>query len=210
VLDETITGFRHHLAGAQAIYGVDPDLSIFGKALGNGFSVSALLGKREHMRLGGINHNQPRVFLMSMTNGAETHCLAAALAVISTYQQHDVIGALHASGSALIKGLAEITAELGIADHFGVNGRPSNLVYFTLDRAGKPSQRFRTLFMQEMVRRGILAPSFVVSYAHSPSDIERTIEAARAALTIYARALQESVDPFLEGPSVKPVFRKYC
>src|SRR5512142_1886772 len=56
VFDEMITGFRWHLGGAQHVYGVTPDLSSFGKALGNGFSVSALAGRRQVMELGGLTH----------------------------------------------------------------------------------------------------------------------------------------------------------
>ena len=53
ILDEMITGFRWHLSGAQALYGITPDLSCFGKAIANGFALSALVGKREVMELGG-------------------------------------------------------------------------------------------------------------------------------------------------------------
>ena len=62
ILDEMITGFRWDNGGAQKIYGVVPDLSCFGKALANGFSVSALAGKREFMELGGFAHDRERVF----------------------------------------------------------------------------------------------------------------------------------------------------
>ncbi|MGE0046761.1 MAG: glutamate-1-semialdehyde 2,1-aminomutase, partial [Hyphomonadaceae bacterium] len=68
VLDEMISGFRLHKYGAQHMYGIDPDLSTWGKALGNGFSVSALAGKREYMRLGDLEQwDKPRVFLLSTT-----------------------------------------------------------------------------------------------------------------------------------------------
>ena len=82
-----ITGFRWHLAGAQAVYGVTPDLSTFGKALANGFSVSALAGRRDIMELGGSRHKRERVFLLSTTHGAESHELAAAIATMDFYQQ---------------------------------------------------------------------------------------------------------------------------
>src|SRR3984957_6797941 len=71
IFDEMITGFRWHLSGAQKFHGVIPHLSTFGKAMGNGFAIAALVGKREFMRLGGIDHDQPRVFLLSTTHGAE-------------------------------------------------------------------------------------------------------------------------------------------
>ena len=87
-----ITGFRWHNGGAQKVYGIVPDLSAFGKALANGFSVSALAGRREFMRLGGLDHHdRARVFLLSTTHGAETHALAAAIATMRVYQHECVI-----------------------------------------------------------------------------------------------------------------------
>jgi glutamate-1-semialdehyde 2,1-aminomutase len=55
VFDEMIAGFRWHLGGAQKFHGVVPHLPTFGKAMGNGFAISALAGKREIVRLGGWN-----------------------------------------------------------------------------------------------------------------------------------------------------------
>jgi glutamate-1-semialdehyde 2,1-aminomutase len=91
--------------------------------------------------------------------------------------------------------------------HFSVEGRDCNLIFVTKDRDGQRSQPFRTLFMQELIHRGIIGPSFVISYSHTEDDVDRTIEAADAALEIYARALTDGVEAYLEGPSVKPVFR---
>ena len=85
VFDETITGFRWAAGGAQAVYGVIPDLSTWGKAMGNGFSIAALAGKRELMELGGLRTARPRAFVLSSTNGAETTGLAAFRAVVRAY-----------------------------------------------------------------------------------------------------------------------------
>ena len=71
VFDEMITGFRWSEHGAAHLYGVTPDLSCWGKAMGNGFPVSALAGKRELMELGGLRTERERVFLLSSTHGAE-------------------------------------------------------------------------------------------------------------------------------------------
>ena len=87
ILDEMITGFRWHISGAQKYYGVVPDLSTFGKGMANGFSLSALLGKKEIMELGGLYHNKERVFLLSTTHGAENHALAAALQTMGIYKR---------------------------------------------------------------------------------------------------------------------------
>ena len=93
ILDEMITGFRWALGGAQEVYGVAPDLSCFGKGMANGFSVSALVGRREIMELGGWQHAGPRVFLNSTTHGGETHSLAAAMKTMEIFQAEPVTAA---------------------------------------------------------------------------------------------------------------------
>jgi len=208
VLDEMITGFRWEVPGAQKSYGLDPDLSCFGKAMSNGYALSALVGKREIMELGGYEHDRDRVFLLSTTHGAETHALAAGLAVLGVYRREDVVGTLHRQGKRLREGVEEIVKEMGLGDHFGIGGRDCNLVYITKDESGNRSQEFRTLFMQEIIKRGILGPSFVVSYSHQDSDIDRTVEAVKGALEVYAKALSDGVDRYLQGRSVKPVDRR--
>ena len=92
---------------------------------------------------------------------------------------------------------------------FEVIGRPCNLVFVTCDQEGKRSQAFRTLFMQELIRRGVIAPSFVVSFSHSDADIDRTAEAVYDAHVVYRKALDEGIVKFLEGRPVKPVYRRY-
>jgi glutamate-1-semialdehyde 2,1-aminomutase len=207
VLDEMITGFRFHLGGAQTLYGVRPDLSTFGKGIANGFAVSALVGRRAVMELGGLRHESDRVFLLSTTHGAETHSLAAAIATIRIYEQEGVVEFLHRQGQRLKDGLEEAARELGLARHFEIVGRACNLVYAARDSEGNPSQAFRTLVLQETLKRGILMPSLVVSFSHEDADIDRTIEAVRGALTVYRQALDGGVERFLEGRPVKPVFR---
>jgi glutamate-1-semialdehyde 2,1-aminomutase len=207
ILDESITGFRWHLRGAQALYGVAPDLSVFGKALGNGFAIAALVGRRELMRLGGLEHDRERVFLLSTTHGAETHALAAACAVLDAYEAHDVIATLHRQGERLQRGVAAAARAAGVQEHFATLGRSCNLIYVTRDAQGRPSQAFRALFLQELIRRGVLAPSFVISAAHGDEEVDRTIAAVAGALAVYRRALDAGVEACLEGRPVAPVFR---
>lgn len=210
VFDEMITGFRWHLNGAQHEYRVTPDLSTFGKALANGFSVSALAGRREIMRLGGADHNQERVFLLSTTHGAETHQLAAALATMRFYRDHPVVDTLYARGKRLRQGFERAIEGNGLVGYVDVVSRDCNLMFGTRDAGKVLSQPFRTLFMQEMIKFGVIAPSFVVSYSHSEADIDRTLEAVDEALKVYRKALDEGVDRYLMGLSVKPVFRRYA
>lgn len=209
VLDEMITGFRWGVGGAQQVYDVRPDLSTFGKALGNGFAVSALAGRREIMERGGLPPQGERVFLLSTTHGAETHALAAARAVIETYTTEPVIETLEARGERLRSGVREAAADAGVGEHVLVLGRSSNLVYATLDADGQRSQEFRTLFLQELLRNGVLAPSFVVSAALTETDVDVTIEAVSQACRVYRRALEDGVHRHLVGRSVKPAFRSH-
>lgn len=208
VFDEMITGFRWHLGGAQAVYGVTPDLATFGKALGNGFSVAALVGRREIMERGGLDHDADRVFLLSLTHGAETHGLAAAIEVMRIYREEGVIEALRERGERLSLLVRQVIERHRLGDAVLLLGRPSNLVFQTRDQRGEPSQAFRTLLLQELLRRGILAPSFVVSRAHAEVDLFRTADALDGALGIYRRALDHGIDAFLEGRPVKPVMRR--
>jgi glutamate-1-semialdehyde 2,1-aminomutase len=207
ILDEMITGFRWHLGGAQKFYDVEPDLSTFGKALANGFSVSALVGKREIMDLGGLNHDKERVFLLSTTHGAENHALAAALRTMEIYKEQDVIGHLWQKGQTLLDGINRVTRDLGLEEYFQVIGKPCNLVYVAKDQEKTPSQVMRALFLQETIKRGLLMPSLVVSFSHSDEDIAKTVEGIGAALKVYRKALQEGADKYLVGRPVKPVFR---
>ncbi len=209
IFDEMITGFRWHLGGAQKFHGVVPHLSTFGKAMGNGFAVSALAGEREIMRLGGLDHDRPRVFLLSTTHGAEAHALAAAIETIRIYRERSVVEYLWRQGERLQTLVQQSIGENRLEGVFEVLGRPCNLVFGTRDRNHERSQPFRTLFMQELIRRGVIAPSFVVSFSHSDADIARTSEAVHEALVIYRKALDEGIEKYLQGRPVKPVNRRF-
>jgi glutamate-1-semialdehyde 2,1-aminomutase len=209
VFDENVTGFRWHTGGAQEVHGITPDLSTWGKGIANGFALSALAGRREVMELGGLDHDRERVFLLSTTHGAEHVGLAAGIATMATYRDEPVIGTLEARGDRLRVGVEEVARRHGVEDRFTVAGRGSCLFFGTADADGAPSQEFRTLFLQETIARGVLAPSFVVSYSHTEADIDRTIEIVDEALAVYASALEGGVDRFLRGRPVKPVYRRF-
>ncbi|WP_421368262.1 glutamate-1-semialdehyde 2,1-aminomutase [Agrobacterium tumefaciens] len=210
ILDEMITGFRWDAGGAQKTYDIVPDLSCFGKALGNGFSISALAGKREFMERGGIDQTDaPRVFLLSTTHGAETHAMAAAIATMKVYTQEPVVPNLVRQGNSLRAAISQIAIAHGLDSYFGIQGHSACLSYFTLDQTGKPSQAFRSLFLQETIRRGLLAPSLVVSYTHEDEDIAKTLDAIDGALVVYRKALEYGVDKFLTGRPSEVVFRRF-
>jgi glutamate-1-semialdehyde 2,1-aminomutase len=211
VFDEMITGFRWSAGGAQKCYGVTPDLSCWGKAMGNGFPLSALAGRRELMELGGLRTGKPRVFLLSTTHGPETVSLAAFRAVVKAYADDDPVRRMERAGAMLADGINSVAAELGIAEQVSVIGRPSCLIFTTKDAEGSPSQAFRTLFLQEMLRRGVLGQSFVISAAHTDDDVLHTVDAAGQALSVYRKALESGgVTGLLAGRPVAPALRRFA
>lgn len=208
IFDELITGFRWDIGGGQAAYGVPPDLSCWGKAMANGFSVSALSGRRELMELGAPPDGPPRVFLLSTTHGAEPHALAAAIATMRVYREQPVIETLDTRGRRLRDGCLEVISARGLQRHFEIIGRPCCLNYVTRDATGQVSSLLRALFLQETIRRGILASSLVVNFSHAEADIDRTVEAIDGALQVYQRALDGDPLEFLVGPPPTPIYRR--
>ncbi|MDD3269467.1 MAG: glutamate-1-semialdehyde 2,1-aminomutase [Syntrophomonadaceae bacterium] len=209
ILDEMITGFRWDLKGAQNYYGVVPDLCTFGKGMANGFSVAALMGKKEIMELGGLFHSGKRVFLISTTHGAEMCGLGALNETIKAYQDLDVVKYLWSYGEKLMGGMNSIARELGIADYFKVEGVPVSPGYVCLDKEGQISPEFRTLFAQEMLRQGVLMPWIAISYSHRDQELDISLEATRQSLLVYRKALEAGIERYMLGRAVKPVFRKY-
>ncbi len=209
ILDEMITGFRWHNSGAQKIYNVEPDLTTFGKGMANGFAIAALAGKKEFMDLGGIYHNKERLFLISTTHGAESHALAASIATMKFYQENDVVRVLDQQGGKLTKGVNKASHELGIEDKISIIGPDCCSVYTTKDQDGNPSQPFRTLFLQEQIKRGLLMTSSVISFSHSDKDINETVEKMYDVMLVYKKALEEGIDKYLVGRPVSPVWRKF-
>lgn len=210
VFDEIISGFRWSVRGAQHYYGVTPDLSTLGKAMANGFSLSALVGKREIMELGGLDHTKPRVFLLSTTNGAETHCLAASLRTIQTLRDTPIIEENWRVGKQLREGFNELAARHGISQQARMQGVDVSPWYAFYDIEGNVDMALRTLFLQETIRNGVLIPYVAISASHRQAEVARTLDAVDKALKVVARAIHKgSVEGLLVGPVVKPVFRKF-
>ncbi|MBO9684530.1 MAG: aminotransferase class III-fold pyridoxal phosphate-dependent enzyme, partial [Flavisolibacter sp.] len=210
ILDEMITGFRWALNGAQGFYDVEPDLATFGKAMANGFAVAALTGKKEIMGIGGIlNEGQERVFLTSTTHGAEMGALGAFIKTVEIIKRDDVINHLWLFGKSLIDGMNAIAKEIGIENYFVAEGYGCSPNYITRNKDGNTSFELRTLFSQEVLKKGVMMPYIALCHAHSDAELNMTLDAVRSALNIYAGALNNGVDKYLQSAAIKPVFRKY-
>jgi glutamate-1-semialdehyde 2,1-aminomutase len=210
ILDEMITGFRFDLQGAMKLFDVEPDLATFGKGMANGFPLSALVGKKEIMNLGGIlEEGAERLFLISTTHGSEMSSLGAFIKTVEVYQKENVTQHLWDYGKKMIEGMNEIAARLGISEYFEVRGYACSPVYFTRDKDRNISLDFRTLFSQEMIKNGVLIPWIALSFAHKEEELIHTLHATLKALEVYKKAINGDIKDYLVGKSIKPVFRKY-
>jgi glutamate-1-semialdehyde 2,1-aminomutase len=188
IFDEVMTGFRVHPAGAQGLYNIRPDLSTFGKVIGGGLPVGAYGGRADLMSL--IAPEGP-VYQAGTLSGNPL-AMAAGLA---TLQQLTVSAytALECSTALLASELRTVCRERGIPAQVRRVGSMLTL-FFTqdevnnLDDATRADHKLFAVFFNRMLKRGVHLPpsgyeAWFVSLAHDNSIIERTVEAARAALT---------------------------
>lgn len=210
IIDEMITGFRWHINGAQTYFGLEPDLSTFGKGMSNGFAVAALVGKRELMEVGSTNTpGNERTFLLSSTHGAEMSGMGAFIETVKIYKEENVINHLWNFGEKLFYEINKLSASAGLQDYFFMDGNAVSMNYVTRDGSGNNSMHFRTLFSQEMITNGILMPWVAPSFMHKEKELHLTLNAVESALNVYKKALNDGIEKYLNGPVIKPVFRQF-
>jgi len=203
IYDEIVTGFRWALGGAQAYFGVTPDLACFGKAMANGFPIAALVGRREFMEV------CDEIFF-SFTLGGDTVGLAAAKATLEKLRREQVIPHLWAQGQKLQDGYNVLARHFGVERHTECIGYAPRTVMTFTDHAGTESLVFKSYVQQECLKRGILfSGGQNLSYSHSDVDVEQTLRVYRTALELFRDGLAAGdVERRLEGPPVQAVFRR--
>ena len=190
VFDEVMTGFRVALGGAQARFGIRPDLTTLGKVIGGGLPVGAVGGRREIMEkiapLGPV--------YQAGTLSGNPVAVAAGLATLKLIQESNFFENLEATTRALVEGLqneanqARVTfSAQSIGSMFGIYFRVSPPASFA-EVMQADRERFNRFF-HEMLKRGVyLAPSAYeagfVSASHGNAEVEDTLQAARAAFAI--------------------------
>lgn len=187
IFDEVISGFRVHYGGAQALYGVTPDLTVLGKIIGGGLPVGAYGGRRDIMDL--IAPAGP-VYQAGTLSGNPL-AVTAGLATLKQLRAKNLYKQLEERSAALARGLADEAKRAGIAL---TQTRVGSMLtsFFTQEpvvdwnSAKKSDTKRYGLFFHGMLEQGIyLAPSqfeaAFLSTAHTSADIEKTIRAARVA-----------------------------
>jgi glutamate-1-semialdehyde 2,1-aminomutase len=196
VFDEVITGFRHALGGYQSIVGVTPDLTTLGKAMGNGWPISALGGSAELMDMFSTTPGRP-AFLAGTFNG-HPPTAAAALATIDKLQREPVHEHVFRLGERTRRGLEELYARLQVPAV--VSGFGSVFLTYFLDG---PVRSYDDLlandvdlfvgYRRELMKHGIFELPLNLkrshfSYAHTDEDVDRLLEATEAAVTAVLAA----------------------
>ncbi len=201
VFDETVTGFRVHLGGAQALTGVTPDLATFGKGLANGFPLSAIVGSRRHMKL------MEDIFF-STTFGGETLSLAAARAVLDRLERDRVPERLASLGTHLRDGVLRLVAERACGDVFAISGHPSWTFLRIAPTQRTSAAQIKTLLLQELFARGILfLGTHNLSAAHERADIDRLLVCYGELLPWIAELARAGrIDSALRAEVLKPLF----
>jgi glutamate-1-semialdehyde 2,1-aminomutase/spore coat polysaccharide biosynthesis protein SpsF len=200
IFDEVLTGFRFSMGGAQEYFGVVPDLSCFGKSMGNGMPISAIVGKREIMEL------FDEVFF-SFTFGGETLSIAAAISTIQYMIKNNVLDHIHLHGTELIRGVEGLIQNKEMEELMSIEGYPPRSVFAFKDDEGL---RMGTLFQQEAVKRGLLfTNTHNVSLPHDEDVLGKTLSVYSEVMDILKYSMQCGIiDDMIEGELLVPVFRK--
>ena len=202
IFDEICSGFHFGLGGAQKRYNVIPDLACFGKAMGNGFPISCVVGRADVMRI------FEEIFF-SFTFGGEVASMAAAFKVLDILEYTDALARMEGNGRTLQDGFNALAKIAGLQDRLTCTGHPTwSLIKFR-DAEGKDSFLLRSLMSQELVKRGILAlATHNMTAAHDEAAVQQALEAYAAVMKTVARWLQDPhPERFLEGKMIQPVFR---
>jgi len=202
IFDEVICGFRFSMGGAQKLFGVTPDLATFGKAMGNGAPISALVGKRKYMKL------MEDVFF-SFTFGGELLSIAAAIATIKEMERKPVLKEVWRKGKFLQDRTNLLLAKHDLADIISLKGQPCWQVFVI-----KGSQGFTDLEIKSFIQQELLSAGFLwhgqhnMSYSHRMADIKKLLEAydqifAKLKALLASKQLRRA----LKGQPISAIFK---
>jgi glutamate-1-semialdehyde aminotransferase len=178
IFDEIRSGFRVALGGAQALYGVTPDLSTFGKAMANGYPISAVVGKSKFM-----DACEKKVFISStfFPNSLE---MAAALKCIEILQRDWIIEDVWEKGGVFLQRLGAIVKTTKAPAQ--VSGIPP-MPYLTFNKVDGHYKERRERFYTETIRRGLFVQPYhhwYISARHTEADLGRALSVIREALSV--------------------------
>ncbi|MDP7393115.1 MAG: aminotransferase class III-fold pyridoxal phosphate-dependent enzyme [Alphaproteobacteria bacterium] len=202
IFDEIITGFRFARGGAQEYFGVTPDLAAFGKAMGNGMPISAVVGKRDLMV-------EMEEIFFSSTFGGEALSLAAANAVLDKLKREPVIDKLWHLGSELVGNVRKKIDEIGLQDIICIRGKAPWTVIDIVDHPKARKEAIKTALLAELNSLGVLTVGVQsICLAHTPDDVSRVVQAYELALPKIRSGIDSGrLEQNLTCPVIEPVFK---
>lgn len=198
IFDEITVGFRFNIGGAHLKLGINPDIAVFAKGISNGFPMGAIIGKQEIMQ-------SAQTSFISSTYWTERIGPTAAIATILKMEKENVPEYLEKTGLEIKKGLLEMAKKHNINLH--IEGFPAMLhIAFDYEK----SQAVRTLYTQEMLKKGILASSGIyVSFAFQDEHVEEFLKVIDNVFSVLNKAIAENkVEQMLEGPVAHSSFQR--
>jgi len=198
IFDECTSGFRETFGGLHLKYGVEPDMAMFGKALGNGYAITATIGRRSVMEAA-------QSTFISSTFWTERIGPSAALKTLEVMERECSWERVTATGLELRRRWQQLADRHGIS--ISHNGLPA-LTGFAIQ--SENALKYKTLITQEMLKRGYLAStSCYTSLAHTPDVIDPYLDHLDTVFAFIASCeAGRSVDELLEGPVCHSGFRR--
>ena len=200
IFDEVSSGWRISLGSAQEWLGITPDMSVFAKAMSNGYPMGCVVGSREAME------PADRMFISS-SYWSDNIGLAASVTTINELKRRNSTECFKEIGDKMSAALQDAVDSVGIsAQVTGIHTAPTLVFDVPEPSMKKPID---TLFIQEMAKRGVFAPtSFKATLAHTDEDISITAEAAAESMRVIMRALEGELDTLLEAEIGREPFRR--
>lgn len=201
IFDETVTGFRFHIGGAQAFFGVTPDLATFGKGMANGFPLSAVVGKADIM-------DMMEDIFFSGTFGGDILSLTAAKICINKLIKLDGPARLTTLGMRLQNGIQSLIQNFSLNDLISINGHPS-WSFLQLTPKHYTNLELKSFWMQEIIERGFLSlGSHNLNLSHSEDDIDAILTAYKDIFPLLAEVENnKNLHEVFRGEYLQPVFK---
>ena len=198
VFDECTSGFRKNYGGLHKLYDVEPDVAMFGKALGNGYAVTAVLGKREVMQAAEKS-------FISSTFWTERIGSSAALATLKVMEKEKSWEKITSIGENINREWMKLSEEYELP--IAINGLAA-LTTFTFK--SENALAYKTLITQEMLKKGYLAATAVYACtSHTPAIIKEYLENLKPIFQMIKECEEgRDVMELLEGPIAHNGFKR--
>ena len=204
IFDELKSGFRFALGGIQGSLDIVPDISTFGKAIANGYPLSAIVGRRDIMEY------VDKTFF-SFTFGGETLSLAACLKTIEIIQRQEVIKHNWEIGAYFKEQYNRLIMKYDLGNYIWNKG--NDIHFITEFKSGNnfSDLELKSLLHQEMIKKGNLTiGSYDFCYSHTENMIDKTISDLEDILPSIKNIIEtDSITDHIEGNIVQPIFRKH-